>query len=69
LFQGYAFLPIALAWGFGGTMGGWLYEMFGPNGSNNPSMIFLILFLLGVAATVLMYVYNFYIERSEKRIK
>ncbi len=67
LFQGYAFLPIAFAWGFGGTMGGWLYENFGPRGSNDPSIIFLILFLIGVAATLLMYIYNFYIERSEKR--
>jgi hypothetical protein len=48
-------------------MGGWLYEMFGPKGSNTPSYIFLILFLIGVLATLLMYVYNFVIGRLEKR--
>lgn len=28
LFQGYAFLPIAIAWFIGGTFGGWLYSTF-----------------------------------------
>jgi len=29
LFQGYAFLPIAIAWLVGGTFGGWIYTTYG----------------------------------------
>jgi MFS family permease len=57
LFQGYAFLPIAIAWGFGGTIGGWLYHKFAAQ-LNNPSIIFLILTAVGVLATLLMIIYN-----------
>ena len=65
LFQGYAFLPIAIAWGFGGTLGGWLYETFVKQ-TNQPRMVFLILFLIGLAATIFMYLYSIYIKRSKK---
>ncbi|MCX6149845.1 MAG: MFS transporter [Ignavibacteriales bacterium] len=57
LFQGYAFLPIAIAWGFGGTIGGWLYHKFATE-ANNPAMIFLILFGVGLLALILMVIYN-----------
>lgn len=64
LFQGYAFLPIAIAWGFGGTFGGWIYHTFAKV-NNQPEMIFLILFLVGLAATILMYIYNrFAVEKN-----
>jgi proton-dependent oligopeptide transporter, POT family len=63
LFQGYAFLPIAFAWIFGGTLGGWLYQTFVTE-SDQPRMVFLALFLIGVAATILMYLYSLYVKRS-----
>ncbi|MGK9476156.1 MFS transporter [Melioribacter sp. OK-6-Me] len=57
LFQGYAFLPIALAWGFGGTFGGWVYQLFTKD-TNNPQMIFLVISGIGMLATILMLFYN-----------
>jgi proton-dependent oligopeptide transporter, POT family len=66
LFQGYAFLPIAFAWGFGGTLGGWLYQTFVTE-SDQPKMVFITLFFIGVTATVLMFIYNIYLKRHLKR--
>jgi POT family proton-dependent oligopeptide transporter len=57
LFQGYAFLPIAIAWFFGGTFGGWLYVTFAKQ-SPHPNTIWLTLFGIGVLATFLMWVYD-----------
>jgi POT family proton-dependent oligopeptide transporter len=57
LFQGFAFLPIAIAWGFGGTVGGWLYFKFATK-ANSPGTIFLVLFFVGILATLLMAIYN-----------
>jgi proton-dependent oligopeptide transporter, POT family len=65
LFQGYAFLPIAFAWGFGGALGGWLYQTFVTE-SDQPKMVFMTLFLIGAAATVLMYGYSIYVKRARK---
>jgi len=65
LFQGYAFLPIAIGWFFGGNLGGWLYKSFAKD-SNQPKTIFLILFGIGVAATVLMFIYNLVIKSMAK---
>jgi proton-dependent oligopeptide transporter, POT family len=62
LFQGFAFLPIAIGWAFGGTLGGWLYKTFAKE-SNQPSMIFLVLLSIGILTTVLMYFYNLYIKK------
>jgi POT family proton-dependent oligopeptide transporter len=62
LFQGFAFLPIAIGWAFGGTLGGWLYKTFAKE-SNQPSMIFLILLCIGVVTTILMFFYNLYIKK------
>jgi proton-dependent oligopeptide transporter, POT family len=62
LFQGFAFLPIAIGWAFGGTLGGWLYKTFARE-SNQPSMIFLILLCIGIVTTILMYLYNLYIKK------
>lgn len=66
LFQGYAFLPVAIGWTLGGTMGGWLYKVFATD-SKQPQMIFLVLFGVGLAAAVLMFIYNLAI-RSKKRV-
>lgn len=57
LFQGYAFLPIAIAWALGGTLGGYLYQTFAKN-LNSPQYVFGILFLVGLTAAVLMFIYN-----------
>lgn len=57
LFQGFAFLPIAIAWLVGGTFGGWIYKTFATE-AKQPEMVFLIIGLIGVAAAILMWVYN-----------
>ncbi len=65
LFQGYAFLPIAIAWGFGGAFGGWIYQIFVKD-MGEPKYIFLILIGVGLLATVLMLIYNKYIIGGKK---
>lgn len=64
LFQGYAFLPIAIAWGFGGTLGGWLYQTYSTN-LKEPGTIFITLFFIGAIASAGMILYNF-IFRAKK---
>jgi POT family proton-dependent oligopeptide transporter len=66
LFQGYAFLPIAIAWGFGGTFGGWLYTHYAKQ-SDTPNMVWFALFGVGMLATVLMTIYNRFIAIQEKK--
>lgn len=63
LFQGYAFLPVAIGWIFGGTFGGWLYNTFATV-ANTPYVIFIILWLIGILTAALMAIYNFVIKRS-----
>ncbi len=65
LFQGYAFLPIAIAWFVGGPLGGWLYQTFARQ-QTHPNIVWYSLFAIGVAATVLMSAYNAVVGRSEK---
>jgi proton-dependent oligopeptide transporter, POT family len=57
LFQGFAFLPIAIAWLVGGTFGGWLYQTFATT-AKKPEMVFLVIGLVGVAGAILMWVYT-----------
>ncbi|MBM4175441.1 MAG: peptide MFS transporter [Ignavibacteria bacterium] len=57
LFQGFAFLPIAIAWGFGGAFGGWIYTVFVKE-MNRPDLIFLVIFGIGLLATILIYLYD-----------
>ncbi len=57
LFQGYGFLPIAIAWAVGGTFGGWLYTTYAKGGPN-PSIVWYVLFGVGIVATILMAIYN-----------
>jgi dipeptide/tripeptide permease len=65
LFQGFAFLPIAIAWTLGGTFGGWLYETFATKG-HRPDLVFLCIGLVGVAAALCMLIYNIYIRKREE---
>ena len=65
LFQGYAFLPVAIGWIFGGTFGGWLYNTFATV-ANSPYVIFIILWLIGILTAALMAIYNFVIKRSSQ---
>jgi POT family proton-dependent oligopeptide transporter len=58
LFQGFAFLPIAIAWTLGGTFGGWVYQTFGRKEAGQPEIVFLIIGLVGVTAAIMMYLYN-----------
>ena len=63
-FQGFAFLPIAIAWTLGGTFGGWIYHNFGRLEVGKPEIVFLIIGLVGVAAAIMMFVYNLYMKRN-----
>jgi POT family proton-dependent oligopeptide transporter len=63
LFQGYSFLPIAIALFVGDPFGGWMYENLKHH--PHPEMIFFALFGVGVLATVLMFIYNFFVGRHE----
>ena len=64
LFQGFAFLPIAIAWLVGGTFGGWLYQTFATT-AKQPEMVFLVIGLVGVAGAILMWVYNKFLNVKE----
>jgi POT family proton-dependent oligopeptide transporter len=57
LFQGYAFLPIAIAWGVGGTLGGWLYARYARE-AGSPETVFMVIFTIGLAAAFCMALYN-----------
>jgi MFS family permease len=57
LFQGYAFLPIAIARFAGDPFGGWLYQTYATD-ANNPSVIFFAMMGVGILATVCMFIYN-----------
>ncbi len=65
LFQGFAFLPIAIAWTLGGTFGGWLYQTFGRKEAGQPEIVFLIIGLVGVAAAIMMLFYNVYMKSKK----
>ena len=66
LFQGYAFLPIAIAWAVGGTFGGWIYTTYARE-AGNPDTIWFILFGIGVLATLLMWGYNVVVAKLKPR--
>jgi proton-dependent oligopeptide transporter, POT family len=64
LFQGYAFLPVAIAWIAGGMLGGWLYSTF-ARGASNPAVVWYSIFGIGVVATILMAIYNKVVASQE----
>ncbi len=63
LFQGYAFLPIAIARFVGDPIGGWLYQS--AKASGTPEVVWYSLIGIGVGAAVLMAIYNWVVARSE----
>ncbi len=56
LYQGYAFLPIAIARFVGDPIGGWLYETAKDKGNMN--LVWYSLIGIGILAALLMYLYN-----------
>lgn len=65
LYQGYAFLPIAIARFLGDPFGGWIYQT--GKASGDPSMIWYSMIAIGVTGTILMAIYNYVIARQEAR--
>ncbi len=65
LFQGFAFLPIAIAWLLGGTFGGWVYQNYGTKEAGKPEMVFMIIGLVGVVAATMMFFYNSVVHRKK----
>ncbi len=63
LYQGYAFLPIAIARFVGDPIGGWLYETAKDN--NNMSLVWFSLIGIGLLATALMFLYNKYLIKPK----
>ena len=64
LYQGYAFLPIAIARFVGDPIGGWLYETAKDTGNMN--LVWYSLIGIGVLAAVLMYLYNKFLVQKVK---
>lgn len=64
LFQGYAFLPIAIARFVGDPLGGWLYQKTKATGKTE--LVWFALVGIGLLATLLMFVYNKVVSAQEK---
>jgi proton-dependent oligopeptide transporter, POT family len=56
LYQGYAFLPIAIARFVGDPIGGWLYQISKAKGE--PEIVWYALIGIGILGTLLMILYN-----------
>jgi proton-dependent oligopeptide transporter, POT family len=65
LFQGYAFLPIAIARFVGDPLGGWMYQRARITG--NPGLVWIGLIGIGLLATVLMFAYNMFFNRRQPK--
>ncbi len=63
LFQGYAFLPIAIARFVGDPIGGWLYQT--SKAAGKPEIVWYALIGIGVGATILMWIYNVVVTKTE----
>lgn len=64
LYQGYAFLPIAIARFVGDPFGGWLYQT--SKAAGKPEMVWWAMIGIGVLATILMWIYNYVVFKNEK---
>lgn len=67
LFQGYAFLPIAIARFVGDPIGGWLYQT--AKAAGKPELVWFSLIGIGVGATLLMALYNAVVARNERNAR
>ena len=65
LFQGYAFLPIAIARFVGDPIGGWLYQTTKATG--NIRLVWIALIGIGVLATICMAIYNKVVTTQEAK--
>ena len=64
LFQGYAFLPIAISRFLGDPVGGWLYQTSKAMGK--PEYVWYALIGTGVAAALCMWLYNMFVAPKEE---
>ncbi len=65
LYQGYAFLPIAIARFVGDPFGGWIYQTAKEMGQ--PSMVWWSMIGIGLTGTLLMAIYNKVIASQEAK--
>jgi POT family proton-dependent oligopeptide transporter len=66
LYQGYAFLPIAIARFVGDPIGGWLYQT--SKAAGKPEWVWFSLIGIGVGGALLMWVYNIVVKRNEAAV-
>jgi POT family proton-dependent oligopeptide transporter len=66
LYQGYAFLPIAIARFVGDPIGGWLYQT--SKAAGKPEWVWYALIGIGVGGALLMWVYNIVVKRTETAV-
>ncbi|HEY6952322.1 MAG TPA: MFS transporter [Bacteroidota bacterium] len=65
LYQGYAFLPIAIARFVGDPLGGWLYQV--SKAAGKPEYVWWALIGVGVVGAGSMLLYNYFVARQEAR--
>lgn len=63
LYQGYAFLPIAIARFVGDPFGGWLYQT--SKAAGKPEMVWWAMIGIGVLGAVFMWMYNYFVTKQE----
>lgn len=66
LYQGYAFLPIAIARFVGDPFGGWIYQT--AKAAGTPSLVWFSLIGIGIFGALCMAVYNNVIARQEAKV-
>ncbi|MBI1939481.1 MAG: MFS transporter [Ignavibacteriales bacterium] len=63
LYQGYAFLPIAIARFVGDPFGGWIYQT--SKAAGKPEMIWWAMIGIGVLGAFFMWLYNYIVTKQE----
>jgi proton-dependent oligopeptide transporter, POT family len=66
LYQGYAFLPIAIARFVGDPLGAWLYQT--SKAAGTPERVWFALIGIGVGGALLMWIYNVVVKRNEAQV-
>jgi dipeptide/tripeptide permease len=64
MYQGYAFLPIAIAWMVGGWFGGQVYTAYAKD-TSSPAFVWWIYLGIGVVAAGLVWLYNRFLAPRE----